>query len=201
MSASNTLDRPGDVAREVAAAVAGDRAELGRLFEAARPSLLRAAEHGLSAALRGKVGAADLVQDTFLEAQQDFLHFRGRSRAELHAWLRRILHRNLANASRRYRGTAKRSLGREVTVDPGRLELAGAAPPGARLEQYERRLMLDAALERLPSDYREVVRRRGYEEQPFPEIARRLGRTSEAVRRVWIRALGRMQQLLPAYEG
>ncbi len=201
MSETHVLACEDDMARQIASAAAGDRVVMGRLFEAARPSLLRAAEHALPAALRGKLGAADLVQDTFLEAQQDFRHFRGRSRAELLAWLRRTLHHNLVNAVRRYRTAAKRAVGREVAVDPWRLESVSAAPPpAARLEQSERRRQLEGALDRLPPDYREVVRCRGYDEQPFQDIARRLGRTSEAVRRVWIRAIDRLQTLLPRPE-
>ena len=58
--------------------------------------------------------AADLVQETFLEAQQDFGRFAGTSETELLAWLRQILLNNIGNFSRRYHNTDKRAVSREV---------------------------------------------------------------------------------------
>jgi RNA polymerase sigma-70 factor (ECF subfamily) len=46
--------------------------------------------------LQSKVDAADLVQETFLEAHRHFTQFRGRTEEELVGWLRQILAANLA---------------------------------------------------------------------------------------------------------
>ena len=52
----------------------------------------------LSPALRGELDPSDVVQLTLLKACEAIGQFRGRTTAELAAWLRRILARTLANA-------------------------------------------------------------------------------------------------------
>src|SRR5262245_58767873 len=99
------------------AARAGSREALGKLLESCRGYLLILANGELDADLQAKEGASDRVQETFLEAQRDFGQFQGRSEAELLAWLRRLLLNNIANFTRRYRITGKRSVEREVALD------------------------------------------------------------------------------------
>jgi RNA polymerase sigma-70 factor (ECF subfamily) len=119
-----------DASQFLPAAGEGSGEALGQALEACRGYLLHVANHGLDANLRAKGGASDLVQETFFEAQRDFGDFHGSSEHELLAWLRQFLLQNVANLSRRYRGTEKRSVGREVELEGvqlaavGRMELA-----------------------------------------------------------------------------
>src|SRR3954471_4459865 len=78
----------------------GDVRALGRLLEAARPTLERLARRELGERLAGRVDPSDLVQQTYLEAHRAFAQFRGMSAAELAGWLRRALVNNLAEAIR-----------------------------------------------------------------------------------------------------
>src|SRR5262249_35643200 len=93
----------------LAAARAGSREALGQALETCRNYLLLIAGRQLDSDLHAKGGASDLVQETFLEAQRDFGRFQGSSEGELQAWLRQILLNNVANFTRRYRGTGKRA--------------------------------------------------------------------------------------------
>src|SRR5215471_5317922 len=86
----------------LAEARAGEVHALGEALEACRAYLLHVAEHELETGLRAKGGASDLVQQTFMEAQQDFSRFAGTSEAELLAWLRRMLLNNIANFRRQW---------------------------------------------------------------------------------------------------
>src|SRR5262249_42221775 len=95
-------DSAADPERLLALARAGDGAALGQLFELYREYLTLLASVQLGQRLRGKVDAADVVQETFLEAHRDFAQFRGATEAELTAWLRQVLARNLANLLRHY---------------------------------------------------------------------------------------------------
>src|SRR5947209_19596393 len=92
---------------------AGGGLALGQLLELYRSYLALLARLQIGRRLRGKVDAADLVQDTFLEAHRHFAGFRGTTEAEFVSWLRGILAANLANLVRRYLGTR----GRDVRLE------------------------------------------------------------------------------------
>ena len=87
------------------------------LLESCRDYLLLIAARGLDAELNAKGGASDIVQETLLGAYRDFARFRGHSREELLAWLRKILQNNLAVFRRRDRGTQKRQASLEVAIN------------------------------------------------------------------------------------
>ena len=64
-----------------------------------------------------KFDPADVAQQAMIQAVRDFKDFRGQTDAEFSAWLRQILAHVLAHEIRRYSGTQKRDLGREVSLD------------------------------------------------------------------------------------
>ncbi len=61
--------------------------------------------------LRSRLDPSDVVQQTLLIAHEKLAQFRGRTHAELAAWLRTILANHLARAMRRY-DREKRKQGR-----------------------------------------------------------------------------------------
>jgi RNA polymerase sigma-70 factor (ECF subfamily) len=194
---------PGDPDPLVTAARAGSGEALGRLLEKFRQYLLLVANERLDSELRAKAGASDLVQETLLEAQRDFGQFHGRSPDEVLAWLRQILLNNLANFERRYRGTDKRDVAREVPLDasdshPGLARQLAAdtpSPSGDAIRREEEAGVL-AAVERLPVQYRKVIRWRHQENYSFEEIGRLLDRSPDAARMLWCRAVELLRQQL-----
>ncbi len=194
-----------DVADLVGRARAGSRDALGRLLDACREYLLLIANEELDADLRGKAGPSDLVQETFLEAQRDFARFRGGTEAELLAWLRRILLNNVANFRRRYQGTERRRVEREVPLEVldrlGRGLARAAESPSGHAVRREEAEALDRALARLPDHYRQVIVLRHREQRPFEEIGRLMGRSPDAARMLWWRAFERLaDELTPPDE-
>ena len=177
---------------------AGSPAALGQLMERCRRYLLLVANGSLDSDLRPKVGASDLVQDTFLEAHQDFPHFKGTTEPELLAWLTKILTNRVSNNIRHYRGTLKRDVEREESLDAGgmlghtNLSVHVASPVHALIARDEV-ARLRAALSRLPERMREVLILRTWERQSFIDIAAQLDGSPESVRKLWGRAVRRLQ--------
>jgi RNA polymerase sigma-70 factor (ECF subfamily) len=192
---------PGDgLDPRLAAARAGSVQALGEVLQAQRNYLLAIAAEEVAAGLKAKAGASDLVQETFLEAQRDFARFHGDSDAELRAWLRRLLLNNVANFTRRYRAD-KRQAARERSLDadgaastPGGQLAAESSSPSARAAAHEQAEALQRALERLPEDYRRVLRWRYEEQRSFEDIAQQLACTPNAARKLWARAIHRLEQ-------
>lgn len=183
----------------------GDSECRDRLFELCRSYLGFAARAQVESWLRVKVDASDLVQQTLLEAHRDFDRFDGASEQEWLAWLRRILAHNVSDFIRRYRGTAKRQVRREVPFrDPGLSGPGGGAPepvaadrtPSQQLALVDEQMRVTAALAELAPDYQEVIVLRNLERLPFAEVAERMGRSRPAVQMLWMRAIRRLQEML-----
>ena len=60
----------------------------------------------------------------------------------------------------------------------------------------ERAVLLAEALESLPEHYREVILLREFEGLSYPDVAEQIGRSPEAVRKIWVRALAELHKLL-----
>jgi RNA polymerase sigma-70 factor (ECF subfamily) len=178
-------------------------AALGRRLEEHRDYLTILARMQIGRRLQGKADPADVVQETFLHAIRDVAQFRGTSDQELAGWLRRILAARLADLVRRFCGTQGRdvrleqALQVELDQSSGVLDLGLVSPlssPSQRAVRHEQAMWLAQALERLPTDYRDVLVLHHLEECDFTEVARRMGRSVEAVKKLWARALARLRR-------
>ena len=103
--------------QQIAAARQGSVDALGELLESYRNYLLLIANAEVDGELRPKFGASDLVQETFVRAQQGFAAFAGTTEGELQAWLRQILLNHCRNLRQTYRDTQKRDVGRELVAE------------------------------------------------------------------------------------
>jgi RNA polymerase sigma-70 factor (ECF subfamily) len=200
-----TQTTPGDPEALLQAARGGDGAARGRLLELYRNYLLLLARFQIGRRLQGKVEPADLVQETFLEAHRHFERFRGHTEGEFVAWLRQILAGTFANLLRHYLGTRQRDVRRERDLaaeldQSSRLLdaalMAKGSSPSQRAARREQAVLLADALERLPADCREVIVLRHLEGLPFAEVARRMGRSLDVVKKLWPRALARLRDLM-----
>lgn len=195
------MTSPKSFADDIVAARNGSADALGSLLEHCRDYLLLIANATLDEGLRGKVGASDVVQETFLDAHRAFHQFEGSTEQDLLTWLRQILLNNLRDATRR-RQAAKRQPLRDVERGIGRSEAGvrldgGAMPPADRLAaDSEERERLRRAIERLSPDYCQVVTLRSLELRPFDEIGRVMDRSPDAARKLWSRAIQELARVL-----
>jgi RNA polymerase sigma-70 factor (ECF subfamily) len=179
-----------------------------RLLESYRDYLRLTARTWIATELRGKADPSDLVQETIIVAHRNFRSFRGRTEAELAAWLRKSLAQNLVNVVRRYR-TAGRLLSREQSLDSlldqssqivdGFLAANGSSP-SRRLSERDAGVILTEALAKLSDDHREVIVLRNLEQLGWEDVARRMERSIDAARMLWARALKQLRPLLESRE-
>jgi RNA polymerase sigma-70 factor (ECF subfamily) len=192
---------PTDWEELLAAARAGSADACGRLLDAFRPYLLAVAREALDADLQAKAGASDLVQDSLLECHQHFDRFFGDRPEGLRAWMRQALLFNAANLRRQYREAGKRNVDREVPLPaagpnciPGDGLARDSVSPSGKAERRERVEFVRRALALLPELYRNVVVWRQFDGLSFEVIGKRLGRSAEAARLLWVRALQRLER-------
>ncbi|HEV3115639.1 MAG TPA: sigma-70 family RNA polymerase sigma factor [Gemmataceae bacterium] len=184
---------------------AGDAQALGQALELYRNYLTLLARMQLGRRLQGKADPSDIVQEAFLSAYRDFAKFRGTTETELLHWLRKILATTLAALARRYVGTRRRDTRLERTLhdelehSSQALDGGLAAPHSSPSQQAVRReqaVLLADALEQLSEDHRDVIVLRQLEGLSFPEVAQRMARSSDAVKKLWVRALASLRKAL-----
>lgn len=160
--------------------------------------------HRLAERFQGKIDASGVVQQTLWEAHQGWKDLRGTSAAEVAAWLRRILVRNLTDEVRKLTA-GKRDLDRGRSIEQA-LEQSAAnlawlaqqqASPSQQAVRHEQVLELAAALAQLPEDQRTAVERHHLEGHSLAEVGQQMQRSKEAVAGLLFRGLKRLRQLLP----
>ncbi len=186
---------------------AGDGPALGQLFELYQSYLELLARLQIGRRLQGKIDAADLVQETFLQAHSCFAQFQGTSEGELVSWLRQILASRLEKLLRHYCGTQRRDvrLERRLAVELDQssrlLDQSLVAPgssPSQKAVRREQAVLLANALRQLPEEYREVLILHHLQGVSLPDVARRLGRTLDSVKNLWLRGLAQLRHLAGA---
>ena len=152
--------------------------------------------------LRGRLDPSDIVQQTLLVAHEKRMQFRGRTDAELAAWLRSILVSILAQQMRRHRKHGQeraRSFEQALDKSSARLEAYVArheSTPGRRLARAERVMQLVSALADLPEDQRTALELHHLEGLTVPEAARRMGKTVASVTGLLYRGSKSLQRLM-----
>ncbi|HEV3262880.1 MAG TPA: sigma-70 family RNA polymerase sigma factor [Gemmataceae bacterium] len=176
-----------------------DAAAFWNMAQQYRPYLKAVAQRVLGQRLQGKVDASDVVQQSLVAAVEQFGQFRGQGLAEWQAWLVAIVRNEAINVVR-YWSQEERDPHREQSLKeggPAGLQLAAdTSSPGQKAARREQATRLMAAMDRLPPDYREVIVLRNFEALSHGELAARMGRSGEAVRQLWVRAVRRLREEL-----
>jgi RNA polymerase sigma-70 factor (ECF subfamily) len=185
------------IALHIRLAREGKAEALSTLLEAYRNYLRILAATCIDRDVRGKTDASDAVQEALIKAHQNFHQFRGTTEQEWITWVRRILVNTLTDLHRKFspagrRVSRERSL--ESSLDHSSLMLrnlvaAPGASPSQEAQTREMSVVLADALADLDPEYREVVVLRSLQELPWNEIGERTGRTPDAARMLWTRAM------------
>ncbi|MEM6688881.1 MAG: sigma-70 family RNA polymerase sigma factor [Planctomycetota bacterium] len=181
------------------AAKSGSQEAMDRLIRISQPYLLAIANSEIETKLGAKVGASDLVQNSMLSAQRCISEFNGESREELMAWLRGILLKDLKQAGRHFR-SAKRNINRERPMPDesvrnqasGFVDLGDSPSTAAALKEQE--LQLHRAIDALSEQEQQVIQLRNWQRLSFAEIGQQMDRSADAARKIWSRAIVRLQK-------
>lgn len=176
-------------------AIAGSGEARGQLFASIHNYLLLISNQELDTSLERKIGASDIVQQTYVNAINGLENFRGDTENEFRSWLRTILLREITRQRRAY-GRQKRNHNRERYLDAddsghrnGVEPVDQEVTPSSQAIISEQLSLLQSALLNLSDDYRTVVQLRNIRRMKFAEIGKLLGRSEEAVRKLWKRAI------------
>jgi RNA polymerase sigma-70 factor (ECF subfamily) len=177
-------------------------------FERFRNYLCLLARMHLDRRLRRKLDASDIVQQTLLQAYEARHDFRGTTCEEQAGWLRSILARTLAHASRDLM-SQKRDIRREVSIDStladsskrldSWLQASGSSPSNRVLKQ-ERLLELATLVAELPEDQQEVLVLHHCQGWQLDKIAAHMERTVPSVAGLLRRGLAKLRERLSGPE-
>lgn len=190
---------PDSTGKLIAAAKSGDLEALGSLLEKHRDRFRFIVRQKLDSVLKQRIDPSDVIQQTFLEARQDFHSFQGAAPEQFVAWLNKILENNVANTVQFHVRTRKRSVLRE-SPDADRNQWTGFDPlPGIQLSpsqiatQRELNNLLQQTIKQLPAAEGEAIRLRYLQDLPLDEISTQLNRSKQAVAGLLKRGLQRLR--------
>jgi RNA polymerase sigma-70 factor, ECF subfamily len=163
-------------------AAAGDAKAFGRLVDRHSDRLFRIAMSMLN---NNAADAEDVVQETFAGAYRGIKGFQGRS--SVSTWLTRILVTQVSQ-SRRQKNRAVRK-----TEPIGQVAVEGG------ISAAEKRMDLQAALDQLSDEHREVLVLREFEQMSYQEIADVLGVPRGTVESRLYRARAELKEKLRSY--
>jgi RNA polymerase sigma-70 factor (ECF subfamily) len=181
----------------------GDEEAFGILFERHAPALRRNVRRQLPSLLRRKVTESDVIQMAYLRVHQHLDGFSDRGAGSFRAWLDRIVENQVADILRRYVRAAKRSIDLEISGPqplsgarlPGREPTASQVAGGAELLRK-----IEVSMERLPEDYRRVLRLVQGEGLTLAAAGERLDRSASATKKLYARALAMLNRFVREIE-
>lgn len=185
-------------------AAAGDRDALEALLTAYLPSLRAFVRVRMGKLIRGRESSSDLVQSVCREILEQASMFQHASEGAFKRWLFRMAIRKLSRR-KDFLLADKRDVLREQAIPDGSAAelLSGYASlnspsrGAAAREEVER---IEAALDSLPEDYRQVILLSRVAGLSRKEIAEETGRTEGSVRMLLFRALAELAMALAQSE-
>jgi RNA polymerase sigma-70 factor (ECF subfamily) len=171
------------------AAKAGSAEALGRLYQRVSGRLLAVIRIRMGRDLRSRMESRDILQSTLLRSFERLDQFAGGDGATLMAWLARIAENEIRDQAD-FQHRQRRDIAASIPLDQIHEVMATRVRSAfSQVAIGEEAARLEAALEALDADYREVVVLRKLEELSFKEIAARMGRTEDACRMLLARAM------------
>src|ERR1051325_4317586 len=169
-------------------ALAGSDEALERLYARYGPRLLAFIRLKMGRGLRARLESRDILQAAFLKSFEHLDDFEGSDARSLLGWLMRIAEHEIRDRAD-FHHRQQRDVHREEDV-AGRDDLAARSRSVlSRMILDEQAERFDEALASLSDAHRQVILLRTFEELTFPQIARVLGKSEDASRMLFARAM------------
>ena len=166
----------------------GDDEAWTELYRLHHDEMLFVIRRQLGTKLRSLLQSEDILQSVALEAFRDLPRFENRGPGSLRAFLHKLVVHKIRDRAD-YFGAQKRK--QPVGLATGMLEdVASTEPP--RFFDSERYERLERAIDVLPEDMREAILLRRFQGLTSREAAEQMGKTEEAMRKLYSRALARL---------
>jgi RNA polymerase sigma-70 factor (ECF subfamily) len=182
----------------VALAKDGDESALEQLCTVYGPRVLWLVRLRMGKELRSKLESVDLVQDVLVCALRDLRNFTYKNEGDFVRWLSRIAENRLRDNLDKLRAN-KRDIRKEVRLKTHRvtleesfaaaLEPIDATTPSAIVSRREDFDKLAKAIDTLKPEYREIIVLTKMEGLSYKEIGNKLGKSTDAVRMLFSRAM------------
>jgi len=161
----------------------------------------------LDPAVARRVDASDIVQDVLVEANQRLTDYLKKPDMPFHLWLRHLAQDRIIDTHRRHRLAQRRSVDREQPIarptwaDESSVSLIAQLidterTPTSEAIQLELQRRLNAAIDQLSEDDREIILMRHHEGLSNQEVAHALNLTEAASSMRYLRALRRLRGVL-----
>lgn len=193
-----------DTERLEALVKSGDVNAMAELLQCYRPRLLNFVRQQMSGPLQQKLDPDDVVQEISISCIRSLPDVDLSDRRPFD-WVCQVARRRIIDAARKYQGTDKRAVGREVPLAAGagtdqagfiQLLVASITSPSKAFSRDQREFRLQHAIEQLPQESRSALQMRYVEALPTKEIAERLGKSDGAIRVLLTRSLKKLQTLM-----
>ncbi len=185
----------------------GDSQALAELFSRERERLWRVVQFRMAEPLRRRLDPDDVLQESFVAANQRLRHYAGSPATSPFIWLRMIVNQTLIDLHREHLGAQQRDAAREVSLDGApysqatsasvAIQLVGSfTSPSGAAARTDMLTLVQSAIEQMDPIDREVLALRHFEELTNSEVAEALGIEQKAASIRYVRALRRLKEVL-----
>jgi RNA polymerase sigma-70 factor, ECF subfamily len=191
--------------------IAGDETALAEAFSLHRDRLWQMIRFRMDARLHSRIDADDILQEAYLAAAQRIEHYVKKESNSLFVWLRQIATQTMIDVHRRHIGAKMRDARREVSIHakmPQATSISLAAQLLGRLTspsqaalRDELAVQLEESLDKMEPIDQEVLALRHFEELSNREVAEVLDIQQKAASIRYIRAIGRLKNILAQIPG
>lgn len=184
-------------------AAAGESEAVERLLAYYHERLLGRAARKIGVDWQGKLEPDDIVQETYVEVFAGLKGFSVQGPESFYRWVGQILDHTFIDAVRRLR-RKKRDASREVSAPAGMSRhqsfiannFRDLATPSIAARKGEAAAFMMCCIAQLPDDQRLVVERVYLNQEHPAEVAKVMGRTEDAVRRLGSRAIEKLREAM-----